>query len=164
MTCWTMFHPWFSFFPCPSDDHKVGSGSTNTQQYTSSRTHSHYASFLHTQHTSSRTHSHYIPFFTQKIKDFVRASSNFTLLPVIESFSLADALTMVYKCINCQNSGRIVVIHPMVSSPFYILLMFPIWWSYFDDNHSFNYPSSHDKSILFPPSPTLMTIIVYLFI
>ena len=51
----------------------------------------------------------------RRSQDFVRASSNFTLLPVIESFSLADALTMVYKCITCQNSGRVIIIHPMVS-------------------------------------------------
>ena len=50
----------------------------------------------------------------RRSQDFVRASSNFALMPVFESFSLADALTMVYKCIACQNSGRIVTIHPMV--------------------------------------------------
>ena len=52
----------------------------------------------------------------RRSQDFVRASSNFALMPVIESFSLADALTMVYKCIACQNSGRIIIIHPMVST------------------------------------------------
>ena len=51
----------------------------------------------------------------RRSQDFVRASSNFTLLPVIESFSLVDALTMVFKCITCQNSGRIIICHPMVS-------------------------------------------------
>ena len=51
----------------------------------------------------------------RRSQDFVRASNNFTLLPVIESFSLADALTMVYKCITCQNPGRVIIVHPMVS-------------------------------------------------
>ena len=50
----------------------------------------------------------------RRSQDYVKASSNFTLLPVVESFSLADALAVVYKCIACQNSGRIVIVHSMV--------------------------------------------------
>ena len=50
----------------------------------------------------------------RRSQDFVKASSNFTLLPVVESFSLADAIALVYKCIACQNSGRIVIVHSMV--------------------------------------------------
>ena len=50
----------------------------------------------------------------RRSQDFVKASSNFTLMPVIESFSIADALAFVYKCIACQNSGRIVIVHSMV--------------------------------------------------
>ena len=50
----------------------------------------------------------------RRSQDYVKASSNFTLLPVVASFSLADALAVVYKCIACQNSGRIVIVHSMV--------------------------------------------------
>ena len=50
----------------------------------------------------------------RRSQDFVKASSDFTLLPVVESFSFADALALVYKCIACQNSGRIVIVHSMV--------------------------------------------------
>ena len=64
----------------------------------------------------------------RRSQDFVRASSNFALMPVIESFSLADALTMVYKCIACQNSGRIVIIHSMVSAYTHVFTILYLWY------------------------------------
>ena len=57
---------------------------------------------------------HFLFMSIRRSQDFARASSNLPLLPVIESFSLADALALVYKCIASQCSGRIVIIHPMV--------------------------------------------------
>ena len=57
---------------------------------------------------------HFLFMSIRRSQDFVKASSNYTLLPVIESFPLADTLALVYKCIASQSSGRIVIIHPMV--------------------------------------------------
>ena len=54
-------------------------------------------------------------------QDYVKASSNIALTPKLETVHLPDVLHMVRKCINNQQSGRIINIHPPVGISDYII-------------------------------------------
>ena len=45
-------------------------------------------------------------------QDYVKASSNIPLTPVLETVHLPEVLQMVRKCVDHQQSGRIITIHP----------------------------------------------------
>ena len=49
-----------------------------------------------------------------RTQDFIKISSEISLVPDLGSFVLVDVLKMVDKCMASQNSDRIVNIHPLV--------------------------------------------------
>ena len=51
-----------------------------------------------------------------RAQDFIKISSDITLVPDLRSFVLMDVLKMVDKCIASQNSDRIVNTLPVVSA------------------------------------------------
>ena len=49
-----------------------------------------------------------------RAQDFIKISSDVSLVPDLGSFVLADVLKMVEKCMASQNCDRIVNTHPLV--------------------------------------------------
>jgi signal transduction histidine kinase len=48
-------------------------------------------------------------------QDYVKASSNIALTPILDTFNVNEVLNVVYKCMANQKCGRIITIHPLVS-------------------------------------------------
>ena len=59
-------------------------------------------------HLSSHFSSH-----PSSSQDYVKASSNVALSPILDTFNVREVLNIVHKCIVNQKCGRIVNMHPL---------------------------------------------------
>jgi signal transduction histidine kinase len=47
-------------------------------------------------------------------QDYVKASSNIALTPILDTFNVNEVLNVVYKCMVNQKCGRVIRMHPLV--------------------------------------------------
>jgi signal transduction histidine kinase len=48
-------------------------------------------------------------------QDYVKASSNIALTPILDTFNVNEVLNVVHKCMVNQKCGRVINMHPLVS-------------------------------------------------
>lgn len=69
----------------------------------------------HESFESLDTTSKFLVMAINRSQDYVKASSNIALTPILDTFNVTEVLNVVHKCMINQKCGRIITMHPLVS-------------------------------------------------